>query len=102
VGDEPEKLVYSAQDITLEGLRARKKMLREELADIERMQREGEITADVFLNRSRGVREQIAVAEAEILKIKPDYQPELIRCPSCGGPLEIGADRCPYCHHVLL
>ncbi len=102
VGDEPEKLVYTAQDITLEGLRARKKMLREELADIERMQREGEITADVFLNRSRGVREQIAVAEAGILKIKPDYQPELMRCPSCGGPLEIGADRCPYCHHVLL
>jgi len=96
------KTVYTVQDMSLQALRARKKMLREVLEDVKRMQHEGELDSEAYLARSRQIQEQIADVEAKILEINPDYKPELMRCPSCGAPLEIGMDRCPYCNHVLL
>ncbi len=96
------KTVYTVQDMSLQALRARKKMLREVLEDVKRMQHEGELDSEAYLTRTRQIREQIADVEAKILEINPDYKPELMRCPSCGAPLEIGMDRCPYCNHVLL
>jgi uncharacterized protein with PIN domain len=44
----------------------------------------------------------LAAVEEQILKLDPNYKPEVMRCPACGGPVEIGVDRCQYCHHVLL
>ena len=88
--------------MSLEALRARKKMLREVLADATRMQNDGEISPEVFLARSRSLRGHMATVDEKILTIQPDYKPESMKCPSCGAPLSIGEDRCPYCSHVLL
>lgn len=96
------KVTYTVQDMSLEALKARKKMLREVLEDATRMQGDGEISPEVFLARSRSVRGQLAAVDEKILAIQPDYKPESMKCPSCGAPLSIGMDRCPYCSHVLL
>ena len=96
------KTTYTVQEMSLEALKARKKMLREVLEETQRMKESGEITADVYLAQSRGLREQLAGVDAKILELQPDYKPEVIQCTSCGAPLEIGLDRCPYCGHVLL
>ncbi len=96
------KATYTVQDMSLEALKARKKMLREVLEEAGRMKEAGEITPDAYLTQSRGLREQLADIDASILELQPDYKPEVIQCSSCGAPLEIGLDRCPYCGHVLL
>jgi uncharacterized protein with PIN domain len=88
--------------MSLEALRARKTMLREVLQDVERMQREGEMSTEVYLARTRTLHEQLAAVDEDILAIQPDYKPETMQCPSCGAPLQVGLDRCPYCAHVLL
>jgi hypothetical protein len=96
------KATYTVQEMSLEALRARKKMLREVLEETQRMKEAGEITSDAYLAQSRGLREQLADVDASILQLQPGYKPEVIQCSSCGAPLEIGLDRCPYCGHVLL
>jgi outer membrane protein assembly factor BamB len=96
------KVVYSVQDMSLEALKARKTMLREVLQDVERMQRDGEISTEVYLARTRTLHEQLAAVDEGILAIQPDYKPDTMQCPSCGAPLQVGLDRCPYCAHVLL
>jgi outer membrane protein assembly factor BamB len=96
------KTTYTVQEMSLEALRARKKMLREVLEETQRMKESGEITPDAYLVQSRGLREQMADVDAKILELQPDYKPEVIQCSSCAAPLEIGLDRCPYCGHVLL
>jgi outer membrane protein assembly factor BamB len=93
---------YSVQDQSLEVLKARKKMLREVLEDTEQIYRDRQISAHVYLEKSRQEREQLAAVEEQILKLDPNYTPEVMRCPACGGPVEVGVDRCQYCHHVLL
>jgi outer membrane protein assembly factor BamB len=96
------KTTYTVQEMSLEALRARKKMLREVLEEADRMKASGEITPDAYLAQSRGLREQMAGVDAKILELQPDYKPEVMQCSSCAAPLEIGLDRCPYCGHVLL
>ena len=98
---EKEK-VYSVQGQSLEALRAKKRMLRDVLDDAQRVYADGQISAQLYLEKSRQEREQLAAVEEEILKIDPNYKPEVFRCPACGGPVEIGMDQCPYCNHVLL
>lgn len=97
-----QTVTYTVQDKSPEALRARKKMLREVLDDTERVYRDGQISADVYLVRVRQERERLAAVEEQIMKLQPNYQPEVARCPACAAPLEIGLDRCPYCNHVLL
>jgi outer membrane protein assembly factor BamB len=99
---EAPKVTYTVQEMSLEALKARKKMLREVLEDIERMQDDGTISSEVYLARSRSTRAQMASIDEQILEIQPDYKPDTVKCPSCGAPVGIGADRCPYCSHVLL
>lgn len=100
--DWDKKTVYSVQGQSLEALRAKKRMLRDVLDDTERVYADGQISAQAYLEKSRQEREQLAAVEEEILKLNPDYKPEVFRCPACGGPVEIGMDQCPYCNHVLL
>ena len=99
---EAPKVTYTVQEMSLEALKARKKMLREVLEDTERMQNDGTISSEIYLARSRSTRVQMASIDEQILEIQPDYKPESVKCPSCGAPLDIGVDRCPYCSHVLL
>jgi outer membrane protein assembly factor BamB len=94
--------VYNVQGQSLEALRAKKRMLRDVLDDTQRVYADGQISAQVYLEKSRQEREQLAAVEEQILKLNPDYKPEVFRCPACAGPVEIGMDQCPYCNHVLL
>ncbi|RLC77606.1 MAG: hypothetical protein DRI61_11225 [Chloroflexi bacterium] len=96
------KVTYTIQEMSLEALKARKKMLREVLEDVKRMHQSGQLDLQAYLAQSRSLREQLAAVETQLLKLQPDYKPELLKCPSCGAPLEIGLDRCPYCGQVLL
>ena len=96
----PQK--YVVQDLSPAALRARKRFLRESLQDLKRLQTAGRITPEAYLAQSRELREQLASIEEQLLKVQPDYKPELMRCPACGAPVDIGADRCPYCNHVLI
>jgi uncharacterized protein with PIN domain len=77
-------------------------MLREILDETERVYRDDQMPAKAYLEKTRQERERLAAVEEQILKLEPNYQLEVMRCPSCSAPLEIGLDRCPYCNHVLL
>jgi outer membrane protein assembly factor BamB len=96
------KATYTVQEMSLEALSARKRMLREVLEETQRMQHAGEISSEAYQAQSRALREQMADVDAKTLALEPDYKPEVVGCPSCGAPLEIGLDRCPYCGQVLL
>jgi outer membrane protein assembly factor BamB len=93
---------YSAEGQSLAALRVRKQMLREILDETERVYRDDQMPAKAYLEKTRQERERLAAVEEQILKLEPNYQLEVMRCPSCSAPLEIGLDRCPYCNHVLL
>ncbi len=93
---------YTVQDSSPAALRARKRFLRESLQDLKRLQTAGRITPEAYLAQSRELREQLTAVEEQLLKVEPNYKPELMRCPACGAPVDIGADHCPYCNHVLI
>lgn len=100
--DWDKRTVYNVQGQSLEALRAKKRMLRDVLDDTQRVYADGQISAQVYLEKSRQEREQLAAVEEQMLKLNPDYKPEVFRCPACAGPVEIGMDQCLYCNHVLL
>jgi outer membrane protein assembly factor BamB len=97
-----KQITYSAEGQSLAALKVRKQMLRDILDETERVYRDEEMPAKAYLEKTRQERERLAAVEEQILKIEPNYQPEVMRCPACGAPLETGLDRCPYCNHVLL
>ncbi len=98
--DEQQVLVI--QDQSMEALLAKKQMLREELVLIDRMQQNDQLTSEAYLIRSKSILERLSAVEENILKLEPNYKPEVMHCPSCAAPLETGLDRCAYCGHVLL
>lgn len=95
-------VIYSVVEDSVETLQAQKRMLREEIDDLEKLQASGELSSENYVESKRFARERLADVEARLQKIQPDYKPQVVHCPSCGGPLEITMDRCEYCGHVLL
>jgi outer membrane protein assembly factor BamB len=98
----PPKMEYSAEDMTLEGLRAKRKMLLESRAEARRLHDSGEMPTEAFTARSQQLREQLAATEAKMLELGEKFQPEVMKCPNCGAALELGADRCDYCGQVIV
>jgi hypothetical protein len=98
----PPKMEYSAEDMTLEGLRAKRKMLLESRAEVRRLHDSGEIPTEAFTARSQQLREQLAAAEAKMLELGAKFEPEVMKCPNCGAALELGTDRCDYCGQVIV
>jgi hypothetical protein len=98
----PPKMEYSAEDMTLEGLRAKRKMLLESRAEARRLHDSGEMPTEAFTARNQQLREQLAAAEAKMLELGAKFQPEVMKCPSCGAALELGTDRCDYCGQVIV
>jgi outer membrane protein assembly factor BamB len=98
----PPKMEYSAEDMTLEGLRAKRKMLLESRAEVRRLHDSGEIPTEAFTARNQQLREQLAVTEAKMLELGEKLQPEVMKCPNCGAALELGTDRCEYCGQVIV
>jgi outer membrane protein assembly factor BamB len=95
-------LIYSVVDDSPETLQAQKRMLREEIDDLEKMKTAGELAPENYAESKRFARERLADVEARLQKVQPDYKPQVVSCPSCGGPVEISMDRCEYCGHVLM
>lgn len=96
------KLQYSAEDMTIEGLRAKRKMYLESLHELKEAHQVGEVPAESYLARSRELREQVAQAEAEMMRLGASIKPEMMKCPNCGGSIELGSDKCEYCGQTVI
>lgn len=98
---KPEMKV-SFQDTSMESLNAQRRMLKESIADVERLRKAGEVTGDAYLARLKRLRADLADNEAAFKKQGYNIKVETIQCPNCGGTLELGMDKCEYCGQVLL
>jgi outer membrane protein assembly factor BamB len=96
------KLQYSAEDMTIEGLRAKRKMYLESLHELKKAHQAGQVPAESYLARSKELREQVAQAEAEMMRLGASVKPEMMKCPNCGGSIELGSDKCEYCGQTVI
>lgn len=98
---KPEmKVVF--QNTSRESLEAHRRMLKESIADVERLRKSGEVVGDAYLARLKRLRADLAENEAAFKAQGYPIKVETIQCPNCGGTLELGMDRCEYCGQVLL
>ena len=98
---KPEMKV-SFQNTSRESLEAQRRMLKESIADVERLRQSGEVTGDAYLARLKRLRADLAENEAAFKTQGYPIKVETIQCPNCGGTLELGMDKCEYCGQVLL
>jgi hypothetical protein len=98
---KPEMKV-SFQDKSRESLDAERRMLKESIADVERLRRSGEVTGDAYLARLKRLRADLAENEAAFKTQGYPIKVETFQCPNCGGTLELGMDKCEYCGQVIL
>ena len=97
----PEMKV-SFQDKSRESLEAERRMLKESIADVERLRKSGEVTGDAYLARLKRLRGDLAENEAAFKAQGFPIKVETFQCPNCGGTLELGMDKCEYCGQVIL
>ena len=90
------------EDQSPESLQAQRRMLKESLADVERLKSSGEMTPKAYLARLKELRGQLADNEAAMKKAGIQFTPETFTCPHCGGTLQLGVDRCDYCGQVVI
>jgi hypothetical protein len=98
---KPEMKV-SFQDKSRESLEAERRMLKENIADVERLRKSGEMTGDSYLARLKRLRGDLAENEAAYKAAGYAIKVETFKCPNCGGTLELGMDKCEYCGQVIL
>lgn len=98
---KPEMKV-SFQNTSRESLEAQRRMLKESIADVERLRKSGEMVGDAYLARLKRLRADLAENEAAFKAQGYPIKVETIQCPNCGGMLELGMDKCEYCGQVLL
>ena len=98
---KPEMKV-SFQNTSRESLEAQRRMLKESIADVERLRQSGEVTGDAYLARLKRLRADLAENETAFKTQGYPIKVETIPCPNCGGTLELGMDKCEYCGQVLL
>ncbi len=95
-------LKVAIEDQSPESLQAQRRMLKESIADVERLRQTGEMTSDAYLARLKDLRGQLANNEAAMKQSGVAFTPETFQCPHCGGTLELGVDRCEYCGQVVI
>src|ERR1044071_3329864 len=98
---KPEMKV-SFQNTSRESLEAQRRMLKESIADVERLRKSGEVTGDAYLARLKRLRTDLADNETAFKAQGYPIKVETIQCPNCGGTLELGIGKCEYCGQVLL
>ena len=96
------ELKASFQDKSRESLEAERRMLKESIADVERLRKSGEVVGDAYLARLKRLRADLAENETAFKAAGFPIKVETIQCPNCGGTLELGMDKCEYCGQVLL
>jgi outer membrane protein assembly factor BamB len=95
-------LRLAVEDQSAEGMQARRRMLHENIADVERLKAAGEIEPQAYLARLRELRSELADNEAAMQKAGVPVRVETFKCPNCGGTLPLGIDRCDYCGQVVI
>lgn len=95
-------LRVAVEDQSVEGLLARRQMLHESLADVDRLKQSGEMPPEAYLARLKELRRQLAEADVALQKAGAQVKPETFKCPNCGGPLPLGLDKCDYCGQVVI
>jgi hypothetical protein len=95
-------LRLAIEDQTPESLQSQRRMLKENIADVERLRTAGEMTADAYLARLKQLRGQLADNETALRKAGIPITIETMTCPHCGGTLPLGQDRCDYCGQVVI
>ena len=98
---KPEMKV-AFQDKSKESLEAERRMLKESIADVERLRKAGEMSGEAYLARLKRLRADLAENEAAYKTAGHTVKVETFKCPNCGGTLELGMDKCEYCGHVIL
>lgn len=98
---KPEMKV-SFQDKSKESLEAQRRMLKESIADVERLRKSGEMSGDAYLARLKRLRADLADNETAYKTAGHPIKVETFKCPNCGGILELGMDKCEYCGQVIL
>jgi WD40 repeat protein len=98
---KPEMKV-SFKDKSRESLDAERRMLKEHIADVERLRKSGEMSGDAYLARLKRLRSDLADNEAAFKEAGYQIKAETFNCPNCGGTLELGMDKCEYCGQVIL
>jgi hypothetical protein len=98
---KPE-MKLSLQDKSRESLEAERRMLKEHIADVERLRKAGEMSNDAYLSRLKRLRGDLAENEAAFKTGGLPIKTETFACPNCGGTLELGMDKCEYCGQVIL
>jgi WD40 repeat protein len=98
---KPEMKV-SFKDKSRESLDAERRMLKEHIADVERLRKSGEMSGDAYLARLKRLRGDLADNEAAFKEAGYQVKVETFNCPNCGGTLELGMDKCEYCGQVIL
>jgi hypothetical protein len=101
IPQKPEMKI-SFQNTSRESLEAQRRMLKESIADVERLRQSDEVTGDAYLARLKRLRADLAENEAAFKAQGYLIKVETIQCPNCGGTLELGMDKCEYCGQVLL
>ncbi len=101
IPQRPEMKI-SFKDKSRESLEAERRMLKESIADVERLRKSGEVTGDAYLARLKRLRGDLAENETAFKAAGFPIRVETIQCPNCGGTLELGMDKCEYCGQVLL
>ena len=98
---KPE-MKLSLQDKSRESLEAERRMLKESIADVERLRKSGEMGGDAYLARLKRLRSDLSENETAYRTAGFSIKVETFKCPNCGGTLELGMDKCEYCGQVIL
>lgn len=93
-------LHVGSEQMTIEAQRARKIMLRESLTELKQLS--SRLAHADLIARLRELRVQMADADRRLLELGATLQPQIFACKRCGGPLEIGIERCEYCGSAVL
>jgi outer membrane protein assembly factor BamB len=101
IPDKPAQKI-AIEDQSAEGLLAQRRMLHENIADVERMKQAGEMPPEAYLARLKELRGELADNEASLLKAGVKIQAETMKCPNCAGTLPLGVDRCDYCGQIVI
>jgi hypothetical protein len=92
----------SIQDTSPEGLQAERRMIKEMIADVERLRDTGDVTSNAYLIRLKDLRRQQADNETAMRKAGMAMKVETMQCPHCGGVIPLGTDKCDYCGQVVI
>ncbi len=98
---KPE-MKLAIKNTSRESLDAERRMLKEHIADVERLRKSGEMSGDAYLARLKRLRGELADNEAAFKAAGYQVKAETFNCPNCGGTLELGMDKCEYCGQVIL